>query len=140
MRRLIDLPGIAELEQKALMQPRMADLGAELEFPEIDEAAQAAFGISVTAADDIARPDGWDRIENRPVNAQVDKFEAEGWDATNNRRPLRTLAVIAAPAWLAVRSVAGALPFQADTAEEDAGAAMLADLAKDAAAFRKNKY
>ena len=140
MRRLIDLPGIADLETKALMKPRMADLGAEAEFPEIDEACKAAFGLTVAQADDIARPDGWDGIENKPVSAQIDRFEAEGWDATNNRRALRTLAVIAAPAWLAVRGVAGALPFQADTAEEDEGAAILADLAKDAAAFRRNKY
>ena len=139
MRRLIELPGIADLETKALMKPRMADLGSEFEFPEIDAACLQAFGISVTAADTIARPDGWDNIEAKSVAAQADAFEAEGWDATHNRRPLRTLAVIAAPAWLAVRGVAGALPFQADTTEEDEGAAILADLAKDAAAFRRNR-
>ena len=36
LRRLIELPGIADLEYKALLKSRMADLGAEAEFPEID--------------------------------------------------------------------------------------------------------
>ena len=36
LRRLIDLPGIAELEEKALMQPRYADVDARTAFPEID--------------------------------------------------------------------------------------------------------
>jgi hypothetical protein len=139
MRRLIDLPGIADLESKALMKPRMADLGAEAEFPEIDDACKAAFGISVTEADEIARPAGWDNIENKSTAVQAEQAEAEGMDVTDKRRTLRMLAVIASPMWLALRGVAGDLPFQADTSEEDADAAMLAGLAKDASAFRKNR-
>lgn len=139
LRRLIDLPGIADLEAKALMKPRMADLGAEYEFPEIDEAATAAFGISVTEADGIARPEGWDNIENKAPALQAEAFEAAGWDVTEKRRPLRMLAVLSAPLWLAVRGVAGALPFVADTAEDDAADAIMAGLTRDAAAFRRDR-
>ena len=140
MRRLIDLPGIADLEAKALMRPRMADLGAEAEFPEIDEACKAAFGLTLSEADEVERPAGWDNIENKAVSVQAEQAEAECMDVTDKRRTLRMLAVIAPPMWLALRGVAGALPFQADTSDEDADAAMLAGLAKDAKAFRKNKY
>ena len=139
MRRLIDMPGIADLEAKALMKPRMADLGSETDFPEIDEACMAAFGLTVAQADETPRPDGWDNIENKPLSVQADQAEAEGLDVTDKRRTLRMLGVIAAPMWLALRGVAGALPFQADTADEDVDAAMLAGLAKDAKAFRKNR-
>ena len=44
LRRLIDLPGIAELERKALMKPAYADEACRAEFPEIDETALKAFG------------------------------------------------------------------------------------------------
>ncbi len=139
MRRLIDLPGIADLESQALMKPRMADLGAEADYPAIDEACLKAFGLTVAQADEIERPAGWDNIENKAVAAQVDAFEAEGWDVTDKRRPLRMLAVIAPPLWLAVRGVAGELAFVADTSEEDAEAAAMDALAKEAAAFRKSR-
>jgi hypothetical protein len=139
MRRMIDLPCIADLEYKALLKSRMTDLGAEAEFPEIDEAALAAFGISVTDADGVARPDGWDGVENKSVAVQLDAFEAAGWDVTDKRRPLRMLAVLSPPFWLAVRGVAGALPFQADTREDDESAALQAGLAADVKAFRRNR-
>lgn len=139
MRRLIDLPGIADLESQALMKPRMADLGAEADYPAIDEACAKAFGLTIAEADAFARPAGWDNIENKAVAVQVEAFEAEGWDVTDKRRPLRMLAVIAPPFWLAVRGVAGELPFVADTAEEDAEQAAMDALAKEAAAFRKNR-
>mgnify|MGYP000001571036 CR=1 FL=1 len=42
-------------------------------------------------------------------------------------------------AWLAVRGVAGTLPFQADTSEEDAEAAAMDALAKEAKAFRRDR-
>ena len=139
MRRLIDLPGIADLEGEALMKPRMADLGAEAEYPIIDEVCLKAFGLTVAQADAIDRPAGWDNIENKAATVQDAAFEAEGWDATNNRRPLRMLSVIAPAAWLAVRGVAGQLPFQADTAEEDREAAAMDALAKEAKAFQRDR-
>jgi hypothetical protein len=139
MRKLIDLPGIADLEAEALMKPRMADLGAEADYPVIDEVCAKAFGLTVAQADAIERPDGWDNIENKSAPAQVSAFEAEGWDVTNNRRPLRMLSVIAPPLWLAVRGVAGRLPFVADTAEEDAEAAAMKALAKEAKTFRRDR-
>jgi len=139
MRRLIDLPGIADLEGEALMKPRMADLGAEAEYPVIDEVCLKAFGLTVAQADAFPRPEGWDNIENKSTPVQVSAFEAEGWDVTNNRRPLRMLSVIAPPLWLAVRGVAGELPFQADTSEEDAEAAAMEALAKEAKAFRRDR-
>lgn len=139
LRKLIDLPGVAELEAQALMKPRMADLGSEADYPVIDEVCAKAFGLTIAQADEIDRPAGWDNIENKAVAAQVEAFEAEGWDVTDKRRPLRMLAVIAPPLWLAVRGVAGQLPFVADTADEDAEAAAMDALAKEAAAFRKNR-
>lgn len=136
LRRLIDLPGIAELEEKALMKPRYADDDARSEFPEIDACSQALFGLTADEADDVPRPEGWDRIERRPVREQVDAFEAAGWDVTDNRRrPLRMLGHFNLQLWLAVRGVAGSLPFQA---EPDPDAAT-SSLAREAAAFLRNR-
>lgn len=139
MRKLIDLPGIADLEYKALLKSRMADLDAREAFPEIDEACRAAFGISAEEAENLARPAGWDGIEDKPIPKQLAQFEAEGWDVTNKGKPLRMLDHLAAPLWLAARGVAGSLPFVADTKEEDDQDAQMARMAKEAAAFRKNK-
>jgi hypothetical protein len=139
LRRLIDLPGIADLEYKALLKPRMADLGSRPDYPEIDEACVAAFGISAEAAEAVARPEGWDGIEDKLVAKQVAQAETEGWDLTAKGKPLRMLEHLAGPFWLAARGVAGSLPFEADTSEEDAQEAQLKRMAKEAAAFRKNK-
>ena len=139
MRRLIDLPGIADLEYRALLKPRMADLDARPDYPEIDEACVGAFGISAEAAEGVARPAGWDGIEDKPPLPQVAQAEAEDWDVTAKGRPLRMLEHLAGPFWLAVRGVAGSLPFEADTQEEDDQDDQMARMAKEAAAFRKNK-
>jgi hypothetical protein len=136
LRRLIDLPGIAELEEKALMKPRYADIDARSEFPEIDACSQALFGLTADEADEVPRPGGWDRIERRTVREQVDAFEAEGWDVTDNkRRPLRMLDHFNVQLWLAVRGVAGSLPFHVEK-EPDA---LKSSLAKEAAAFLRNR-
>jgi hypothetical protein len=135
LRRLIDLPGIAELEEKALMKPRYADVDARSEFPEIDACSAALFGLTADEADDVPRPDGWDRIERRPLREQVDAFEAEGWDVTDKRRPLRMLGHFNVQLWLAIRGVAGSLPFHAEKDPD----ALSASLAKDAALFLRNR-
>jgi hypothetical protein len=136
LRRLIDLPGIAELEEKALMKPRYADIDARTEFPEIDACSQALFGLTADEADEVPRPEAWDRIERRPVREQVDAFEAEGWDVTDHkRRPLRMLEHFNVQLWLAVRGVAGSLPFHVEK-EPDA---LKSSLAKEAAAFLRNR-
>ena len=136
LRRLLDLPGIAALEDKALMQPRYADADARTEFPEIDACARALFGLTADEADDIARPEGWDGIERRSAREQADAFEAEGWDVTDaKRRPLRMLGHFSAPLWLAVRGVAGTLPFQ----PEDEPDPRKSSLAGEAAAFLRNR-
>lgn len=135
LRRLIDLPGIDALEMKALMKPAFADPEARAEFPEIDACSMALFGITADQAEDTPRPEGWDRIERRPVAEQVAAFEAEGWDVTDNRRrPLRMLGHFNQQLWLAIRGVAGSLPFQPD---DDKPAAWAASLAAEAARFRK---
>ena len=136
LRRLIDLPGMAELERKALMKPAYADEACRAEFPEIDETALALFGLTPDQADDIERPAGWDRIERKPIAQQVLAFEAEGWDVTDDkRRPLRMFGQFNQQLWLAVRGVAGELPFQApdDAPPDPWGSA----LAREAARFRK---
>ena len=136
LRRLIELPGIAELEDKALMKPRYADDDARSEFPEIDACSKELFGLTADEADDVPRPDGWDRIERRPVREQVDAFEAEGWDVTDaKRRPLRMLHHFNGQLWLAIRGVAGSLPFQAEKEADD----LQVSLARDAAIFLRNR-
>ena len=128
LRRLIDLPGMRALEEKALMNPRYSDADACANYPEIDELARTLFGLSADEADDVARPDGWDRIERRSPREQADAFEAEGWDVTDDkRRPLRTFAHFSAPLWLAVRGVAGELPFQPEPAPDDGTASLAAE-------------
>jgi hypothetical protein len=137
LRRLIDLPGVADLEHKALMKPRYADEGAWAEFPEIDDLARALFGLSVEEAEDAPRPEGWDRIDRRPIREQVEAFEREGWDVTDDkRRPLRMLIHLAPPLWLALRGVAGTLPFVPPPDEPDP---MKSSLAAEAAAFRRDR-
>jgi hypothetical protein len=140
--RLIDLPGMRELEAKALMKPRMADPDARPEFPELDEVSLALFGITADQAEDVARPEGWDRIERKPVKDQLAALEAAGWDVTDDkRRPLRLLEHFSEQLWLAIRGVAGTLPSAPVRAskEEDESKGWGASLAADARSFRKDR-
>ena len=139
LKRLIDLPGVRDLEQKALMKPRMGDVDARPEFPEIDEVVRANFGLTADEADDVERPADWDRIERKSEREQAAAFEVEGWDVTDDkRRPLRTLVHFSGPLWLAIRGVAGALPF---TPEEEGKEekSMMSSLAADAARFKRDR-
>ena len=139
LKRLIDLPGVRDLERNALMKPRMGDVDARPEFPEIDEVVRANFGLTADGADDVERPAGWDRIDRKPERDQVVAFEAEGWDVTDDkRRPLRTLLHFSPPMWLAVRGVAGSLPFFPEE-EGKVEKSMMASLAADAARFKKDR-
>ena len=139
LKRLIDLPGVRDLEQKALMKPRMGDIDARPEFPEIDEVIAANFGLTADQADDVERPAGWDRIDLKSERDQAVAFEAEGWDVTDDkRRPLRTLIHFSSPMWLAVRGVAGSVPFIPDE-EGKEEKSMMSSLAADAARFRKDR-
>ncbi len=135
LRRLIDLPGIADLETRALMKPAYSDVGARAEFPEIDECSLAVFGITADQAEETPRPAGWDDVDKKPAAQQVFAFEDAGWDVTDSRRrPLRMLPHFAAQLWLAIRGVAGTIPFEAEKeASDDWGAKM----ARDAKTFRK---
>jgi hypothetical protein len=124
--RLIDLPGVRALEDKALMNSRYADADARDHFGEIDQCSRAIFGLTADEADDVSRPEGWDRIERKPVREQILAFEAEGWDVTDDKlRPLRMLEHFNVQLWLALRGVAGTLPHQVEE-EPDHGAASLA--------------
>ena len=137
LRRLIDLPGVRDLEFKALMKPAMAETWSRADFPELDECSRAVFGITADEAEEVERPAGWDRIETRPVREQVEAFEAAGWDVTDDkRRPMRLLEQFSAQLWLAIRGVAGTLPFHA---EADDTEKMESALAKQAAAFRRDR-
>ena len=139
LKRLIDLPGVRDLEQKALMKPRMGDVDARPEFPEIDEVVLATFGLTADEADDVARPAGWDRIERKGEREQATAFEAEGWDVTDDkRRPLRTLIHFSAPMWLAIRGVAGSVPFVPEE-EGKVEKAMMSSLAADALRFKRDR-
>jgi len=135
LRRLLDLPGVADLEMKALMKPRHTDPDARAEFPDIDETARSALGLSVEAAEAFTLPADWDGIERLDGFDLTDAFAAEGWDVTDDRRkPLRMLAHLALPLALAMRGLGGELPFQPeDTTPEPWGAGMAADAKR----FRK---
>jgi hypothetical protein len=131
LRRLIDLPGIRDLEFKALMKPAFAAPENRAEFPEIDACSKAVFGLTADEAEDAPRPADWDRIERRPVAEQVMAFEDAGWDVTDDkRRPMRMFAQFNQQLWLAVRGVAGTLPFQPDDDRPDPWGSSLAAEAK----------
>jgi hypothetical protein len=137
LRRLIDLPGLRDLEYKALMKPRMADPDARPDFPELDEASRALFGLTADEADAADRPEGWDRVDLKSEGDQVAAFEAEGWDVTDDkRRPLRLLGHFSTQLWLATRGVAGSLPFIPDASPDQA---LSSSLAAEAARFRRNR-
>ncbi|HYC98773.1 hypothetical protein [Brevundimonas sp.] len=140
MRRLIDLPGVGDLELKALMKPRLADPDLRDEHPEVDAVARAAFGLSLDEADRVPLPADWpDHLRELHRQSPADlarAFEAEGWDVTDRRRkPLRLLPLFALPLALAARGVAGTLPFAAepDHPATDWGA----NLKAEAGRFRK---
>ena len=135
LRRLIDLPGVADLETRALMKPAAQEPENRAEFPEIDACSVKLFGLTGDEAEATPRPDDWDDIELQPIPNQVRAFEAAGWDVTDNkRRPLRVLSHFNQQLWLALRGVAGELPFQKEEARPDAWGA---NLAAEAARFRK---
>src|SRR5258707_12126366 len=91
LRRLIELPGVAQLEFKAVMKREFAEPEARAEHPELDECSEKIFGLTADQAEGAPRPADWDGIETKPVATQVDAFEAAGWDGTDDkRRPLRT--------------------------------------------------
>jgi len=136
LRRLIDMPGVDDLELKALMKPRYADPDARDEFPEIDALTSALFGLTGEAAEAVALPADWDDIHRLSGADLVEAFAAIGWDVTDKRRkPLRLMPHYALPLALAARGVAGELPFHAepDHPTTDWGSS----LAADAARFRK---
>lgn len=140
MRRLLDLPGIDDLELKALMKPRLADPDLVHEHPEVDETARAAFGLTPDEAADVPLPADWPDhlrdLHRRTPAELVEAFEAEGWDVTDQRRkPLRLLPLFALPLALAARGVAGTLPFAAepDHPTTDWGASLKAEAGR----FRK---
>ena len=135
LRRLIDLPGVTDLEYRALLKREFAEPEARAEHPEIDECSMKNFGLTADQAEDQPRPAGWDGVERLPVAAQVAAFEAEGWDVTDDkRRPLRTFGHFNQQLWLAMRGVAGSLPFQPEDNRPDPWAT---SLAADAQRFRK---
>ena len=135
LRRLIDLPGVKDLEYRAILKREFAEPEARAEFPEIDACAMALFGLTADEAEAVARPRGWDDIECKAPAVQVAAFETEGWDVTDDkRRPLRVLGHFAGPLWLAVRMVAGTLPFQPEGSEPEA---WISKLEAEATRFRK---
>lgn len=135
LRRLIDLPGVADLEFKALMKRDFAEPEARAEHPELDECSRALFGLTADEAEAVARPADWDGVERLPMAQQVFAFEDAGWDVTDDkRRPLRVLGHFNQQLWLAVRGVAGQLPFQPDDDKPEPWAKALAS---EAARFRR---
>jgi hypothetical protein len=139
LRRLIDLPGVSDLEYRAVLKRDFAEPEARAEHPEIDECSAKNLGLTADQAEDWPRPAGWDKPERLPIAAQVAAFEAEGWDVTDDkRRPLRTLVHFAGPMWLAIRGVAGSLPYVPEE-EGKVEKAMMSSLAADAARFKRDR-
>ena len=135
LRRLIDLPGVADLEFKAVMKRDFAAPEARAEHPEIDEVSRANFGLTADEAEETPRTADWDRIERQPIPKQVFAFEDAGWDVTDDkRRPLRVLEHFNQQLWLAIRGVAGTLPF---LPEDDTPDPWGSSLAAEAKRFKK---
>jgi hypothetical protein len=135
LRRLIDLPGVDALEYRALLKRDFAEPEARSEHPEINACAKALFGLTADEAEAHARPADWDDIECKTPALQAAAFEAEGWDVTDDkRRPLRVLGHFAGPLWLAIRGVAGSLPFEAESTEPER---WVSKLEAEASRFRK---
>ncbi len=135
LRRLIDLPGVRELEYRSVLKREFAEPEARAEFPEINACVTALFGLTADMAEEVERPTDWDTPDTKSPIVQVAAFEAEGWDVTDDkRRPLRVLGHFSAPLWLALRGVAGSLPFDTESPAPDAWAAKLA---AEANRFRK---
>lgn len=135
LRRLIDLPGVNDLEYRAILKRDFAEPDARAEHPEIDACTTALFGLTADEAEAVDRPADWDDIECKTPAVQVMAFEAAGWDVTDDkRRPLRMLGHFSGPLWLAVRGVAGTLPFQAESGEPEA---WVSKLEAEAKRFRK---
>jgi hypothetical protein len=137
LRRLIDLPGVADLETKALMKPAYADPDRRADHPEVDACAKALFGLTGDEADATPLRDSLDPIEPLSPREQADAFEAAGWDVTDDkRRPLRMLRQFGPALWLAIHGIAGQLPHAPDD-DDEAPADWASKLAQDAAKFRR---
>ena len=135
LRRLVELPGVADLEYKALLKPAYASPENRADYPEIDACAKALFDLTLDEAVAAPRPADFDGIEHLDPRDQVAAFEAVGWDVTDEkRRPLRMLRQLGPPLWLALQGVAGRLPYLPDDDRPDPWASKLAI---DAAKFRK---
>ena len=134
LRRLLDLPGVADLEYKALLKPAYADPDRRADFPEVNACAKALFGLTAEEAEAAVRPANLGDIEPLEPREQAAMFEAAGWDVTDDkRRPLRMLRQLGPPLWLALHGVAGSLPH---LPEDDAPSDWASKLAADAAKFR----
>ena len=135
LRRLIELPGVADLEFKAVMKRDFAEPEARAENPELDDCSMKLFGLTADEAEAVERPADWDWPERRPSAAQVFAFEDAGWDVTDDkRRPMRILGHFNQQLWLAIRGVAGSLPFQAEDHKPEG---WVSSLEAEAARFRK---
>ena len=128
------LPGDTGPVIEGISPRRMTAIYAD---PTIDDCCKALFGLTPDEAEAVERPDDWDWIETKPIVRQVIAFDAAGWDVTDNkRRPLRVLIWFNQPLWLAIRGVAGDLPFRAEATPDLAvksdpwGAQIAAEAAK----------
>jgi hypothetical protein len=136
LRRLLDLPGVADLEYKALMKPAYAAPENRADYPEIDACTKANFGLSGDEAEAAPLPDDLDPVDHLELRDQVAAFEAAGWDVTDDkRRPLRMLRQLGPALWLALHSVAGSLPHLPD--DDGKPSDWASKLAADAAKFRR---
>jgi hypothetical protein len=136
LRRLLDLPGVADLEYKALMRPAYAAPESRADYPEIDACSSALFGLTADEAEATLLPADLDPIDRLAPRDQAERFEAQGWDVTDDkRRPLRMLAQLGPPLWLAIHGVAGRLPHAPD--DDDKPMDWAAKLAADADKFRR---
>jgi hypothetical protein len=137
LRRLIDLPGVSDLEYKALMKPAMAEPENRAEFPELDACSRAIFGLTADEAEAVERPADLEPIEKLGPREQAELFEGAGWDVTEKRRPLRLLPQFNQQLWLAIHGIAGALPASPAADEDERADPWAKNLAADAVKFRR---
>jgi len=136
LRRLVELPGVADLEYKALMKPAYAAPENRADYPEIDACTKANLGLTAHEVEAATLPDDLDPIDHLEPRDQAAAFEAVGWDVTDDkRRPLRMLRQLGPALWLALHGVAGSLPHQPD--DDGKPSDWASRLAADADKFRR---
>ncbi len=78
LRRLVDLPAVADLERRAVMKREFAEPEARMGFPELDDCSRTLFGLTADEAQSAPRPPGWDGMETQPIPSRYSPSRTPG--------------------------------------------------------------